>query len=219
MIKDRLDLYKDMYKIEFDRRDKQNSELSIPIAVTTILFGGFSYCAGRLGTITNAFIMVLTLIAIAILMGSIVFSIKFMIQSYYGYTYEYIATSKEIEDYYNSLCQFYNSNQTGTDQTGTERVEEGFQSYLINSYCLCNTRNTFNNDKRYSYFHNARTSIIIGLISSAVAFGFCNYDKIYTVSHNCYNKIAKSEVKSNVQSTRQTTSKTTGKTATQTTTK
>ena len=184
MRKDRLNMYKESYNNELARREKLGSEISIPIAMVTLLFGSVTYAIGKLEAIAGIIILILLLASLIALVVSLAFAVFFLIRSNYNYVYEYIATSKQMEEYYNSLTEFYKN-----DITYESKVEEAFEVYLINDYCKCNERNTSNNDKRSNYLHKARKAIIISLITSAITVGLCNYDKVIINTQNCIEKI------------------------------
>lgn len=184
MRKDRLNMYKESYNHELARREKLGSELTIPIALVTLLFGSITYAIGKLEEATNGLLLFILILALIILVVAMVFAVVYSIKSYYNYIYEYIASSKQMEDYYNSLDEFYK-----IDNDKDIKVEDAFEVYLIKDYCKCNERNTLNNDKRSFYLHKVRTTIIVALITSAVILGTSNYNKIIETTQNCIDKV------------------------------
>lgn len=177
-------MYKESYNNELVRREKLGSEISIPIAMVTLLFGSVTYAIGKLEVVTGIFILILLILSLIALVASLAFAVFYLIRSNYNYVYEYIAISKQMEEYYSTLTDFYID-----DVNNESKVEESFEVYLINDYCKCNERNTSNNDKRSNYLHKARTAIIIALITSAITVGICNYDRIIVTTQNCIDKV------------------------------
>ena len=184
MRKDRLNMYKESYNNELARRDKLNSELNIPIAMVTLLFGSITYTVGNLENGVSGFLLIITLLALVVLVVSLVIAVVFLIKSYYNYAYEFIAHSKQMEDYYNSLIEHYKN-----VENKEKIVEDAFEAYLINDYCKCNETNTLNNDTRSSCLHNARTAIIVALVACAISVGASNYEKVIHTTQNCINKV------------------------------
>lgn len=193
MSKDRFTLYQEMYKNEFDRRDKLTSQINIPVIVTTVIFGAFTYSIQHIGAVQSTIPMVIAIIAFIVLVASILVSAIFIILAFYGYEYEYIATPQSIDKYYNQLCEFYKNSANKV-----QIIEDAFETYLINDYCKCSETNTLNNDKRSTYLHDARTAIIVAIIASTISVGACNLNNVYSVVQSCLNKIStSSEVKKN----------------------
>ncbi|HEY5588186.1 MAG TPA: hypothetical protein VIK86_04420 [Candidatus Paceibacterota bacterium] len=189
MIKDRVDLYKDMYKLELDTRNTLNTEITLPIAIITVNFGALVYSIGKIELITTIIPLIIVIISIIVLLGSICFSVGCIIKEYYNYEYSLVPNIKLMNDYYNELCKHCNKNN---NLDNTKKIDELFQLYLIDAYGIASEKNTSNNDNRASFLHKAKTAVIAGLIASAFAVSFCNYNIISNV-HNCFNKISISE--------------------------
>ncbi len=203
MREDRLNMYKESYNNELARREKLGSETSIPIAMITLLFGSVTYAVGKLEAVTVVIILILLIASLIILVVSLAFAVFYLIRSNYNYVYEYIASSKQMEEYYSSLTEFYKE-----DVTYESKVEETFEVYLITDYCKCNERNTSNNDMRSNYLHKTRKAIIIALITSVFTVGLCNYDRVIITTQNCIDKVTTGkEVNQNGQLNKATRSK------------
>ncbi len=212
MRKDRLNMYKESYNNELARREKLGSEISIPIAIVTLLFGSVTYAVGKLEAVTGIFILILLIASLMTLVVSLAFAVFYIVRSNYSYVYEYIASSQQMEEYYNKLTDFYKE-----DITYESKVEEAFEVYLLNDYCKCNEQNTSNNDKRSDYLHKARKAIIVALVASTITIGLCNYDRVITTTQNCINKVtAGKEVNTNGQIDKPTCPKSSATTATTT---
>jgi hypothetical protein len=217
MRKDRLSMYKESYNNELSRREKFGTELTIPIAMVTLLFGTISYAIGKIETTTSGVLLIVTLISLVVLTTFLIISVVRLVQSYYNFAYEYIASSKLMEEYYNALDEYYQN-----DENKASKIEDAFETYLINDYCKCNERNTGNNDQRSFYLHKARSAILVALIAGAITMGACNLDKIFIDTQNCINRVftGKEANKNgfNIKSTGTTTTATTRTSATTTTT-
>ncbi len=184
MQRDRLNIYKETYNNEIARKEKLGSELTIPIAVITLQVSIITYAVGKMDITKKSIALILLVIAITSLVTAIVFSISYLIKSYYNYPYEFIATPKQMEEYYNKLTETYKEYSDCEFLT-----EKYFELYLINHYCKCNETNIRNNDNRAGYLHKAKTAIIAGLISSAIIVGLCNYNKVFGIVQECLKLI------------------------------
>jgi hypothetical protein len=184
MYKDRLDLYKDIYNSELERKEKLISELTIPIAITTVLFGSIPYIIGKIGTISTLLPLIIYLAGLSVLVISLAVSAFYVIKSYHNYKYKCIATSKQMEAYYNECVAFYKNE---------DEADKIFQAYLIKDYCECNEINTKNNDVKAAYLHKSRNAIIVGLIVCAIVIITCNYQNLIASTNYCYKKITQSK--------------------------
>lgn len=199
MNKDRLVMYKETYYNELSRREKFTSELTIPIAIITLLFGSITYVVGKLESMTNGILMVILVAGLLVLIGSLIVSVTYLIRSLYNYSYEYMATSKQIEEYYNTLTMHYKN-----DSEKEKKIEKAFDLYLINDFCKCNERNTSNNDKRSFLLHKSRTALIVALVTCAITMGACNFERVINTTRNCIEITAGKEEKKDVTNIKST---------------
>lgn len=187
MLKDRLALYWDMYKIELDTRDILNTQISLPIAITTINFGTFTYCIKKLTSGTSVIAvnaLIIAIISTAILLYYIVISIRNIIKGYHNnYIYSLVPDPITMEEYYSQIIEYYSQlneyNNTSIDYS--IKIDEYFELYLISAYGSCCKKNILNNTIRSAFIYDAKTTVIYGLIISAIAFTFCNFNMVSNI--------------------------------------
>lgn len=86
-------------------------------------------------------------------------TVYFLVKSYFGYSYGYIATPKELREYYFSLLEYHSSN-SGSQQD----VEKELEEYINSEYADHTHRNTKNNDTKSSHLHKANGFLIASLV-------------------------------------------------------
>jgi hypothetical protein len=181
---DVLDLYKEHYFFEINRRDQLTSQLSIPIGILTILGGLGAYLANTISICSKD----MKIVFIAILAISTLFfiiTIYYLIRSYYGYTYRYIPTPKEIDDYRKQLKEYHE--RVGNSE---EQVIIEIKEFLTERYAISTHKNTWNNDSKSGFLHKANKALIYTLVSlllNASLFFWIN-------SNNHVNNVQKVEI-------------------------
>lgn len=159
----RLEMYKDSYKFQFDRREKLISNTTIPLGVITLLIGVAAYLI-KISELPKGIAGIVFGISFIVLISGIVITIVFLVRSYYGYAYEHMPTSQESENYWKQL------NKYRDDYPATAIIpDERFEEYLIEFYCKCNHANTFVNDTRSYYLHLSGRFLIVSVIAAMVA--------------------------------------------------
>ncbi len=152
------EIYREHYFFEINRKHQLTSQLGIPIGVLTILGGVIAFFVKSVQYIADVkWIMLAAIVLISMFfLGR---TIYYLIRSYYGYTYRYIPTPKEIEKYREELVAYYEAEGTPEGDPGTE-----IKDFLLDRYAICTHENTINNDSKSAYFHKANTSLIFTLI-------------------------------------------------------
>ena len=181
---DILDLYKEHYFFEINRRHQLTSQLSIPIGILIILGGLGAYISKNISICSkNMKILFIVLLVISTLF--FILTIYYLIRSYYGYTYRYIPTPKEIDDYRKQLKEYHE--RVGNSE---ERVIIEIKEFLTERYAISTHKNTWNNDSKSGFLHKANTALIYTLLSlllNASLFFWIN-------SNNHANNVQKVEI-------------------------
>lgn len=150
--------YKEHYFFELDRKHKLTDALVIPIGVLSVLGGALVVMVKELDVPLNSFELIqLCLIALGAV--SICITTCFLTRSYYGYSYSYIATSKELKEYYEGLVAYHESLED-SKQNAALLTEE----YINSEYAKHTRVNTDNNDKKSGYLHYANGFLIASLV-------------------------------------------------------
>jgi hypothetical protein len=152
-----LNLCKEFYFFEIKRNEEMGGRLNLPFTVLSILGGIVAYIVqnfyfemGWLSVIFGLFIFLAT--------GSIIISIYYLIRSYHGYIYEYLPTVFDLNEYHTSLKNYYRGD------TFDEKIKEEFSSFLKDNLIKATLKNTWNNDKKSAFFHDANKFLICAFI-------------------------------------------------------
>lgn|GEM_PF-3198306 len=155
----RLELYKEEYHKEFDRKSKIDSRLTLPYGIITVLFGLLANFFNRMNSSLIRFSGLMYLAGIIGFIICLAFAVCRLIRSYYGYEYRYMPNSLEQEKYYKKLDNLYENDE--------DKIYF-FNKFLITKYCRCNKRNSIINDIRSELLHKTNNFIIAALIFSIV---------------------------------------------------
>lgn len=189
-IKDRIDLYRNMYNHEIDRRNVLTSELAIHVTMIGVLIAGFSFLFGQIGNVKSPILMLLAVLSFLALTFAIVMSVIKLIQSNFNYNYSFISTSFDLEKWYKNLENHFNGKENKD-----RLIDEKFNKGLLNYYNDCGKVNTGINDKRFNLLHEVRKWFIIGLIAASISITSCNIEKLYSITVTCYKTILKEDIK------------------------
>ena len=186
---DRLSIYKEQYYYELQRKDSLARELTLPVGIITFLIGAVTYFTGKLDKLHPSVPGALYVTLLLFIGVSILFAIYYLIRTNYGHYYEYVPTSRETENYYKQLEDYYKGLKQDSE------IQPSFEKYLIDTYSKCNERNIMSNERKSAYLHNARTAIVIALISSVITLFACNVDMTEKMFKAIINNSNKEEVR------------------------
>lgn len=156
------ELFKELYWKELDRKDKINSNLSLPAGIITVIAGVDAYYiqhfpSHRCELWNISFVVLSILLAI-----SIAFAVYYFFRAYHlGHAYGYIPTPNEIARYASDLKNYYMSIK---EPNVDEVVENDLRIFLASKYSEYGTINTQNNDEKSKYLHRTNVAISISLI-------------------------------------------------------
>jgi|GEM_PF-3131650 len=166
--------FKYMYYYELERKENIYSSFSLPVGVTSLLFGIAIYYAQG---ISLAIIDLWTILFIVCYTGfflSLICTIYFLLRALYKYRYSYLPTPQTIENYVSELRTYHlelkEYNKENNPIETDELLKVDLQEVLINLYIKCSERNTNNNDMKITYRHKSHTSIIASLIFLLISF-------------------------------------------------
>ena len=160
-----FNLYEKMYFHEIENREKLLTRLQIPLALLLAMASVISYLIK--GIELKAFsawswVFIVTLLSCFWLYAVSVWSFA---RGYFGYTYEFIPTAIETEEYRLKLIDTYK----GYDNQG-ELVSRYFNDYLHKYYAECATANAKINDTKSYYIHKCNKNIAALVIPIVAAF-------------------------------------------------
>lgn len=156
----RIQIYKEVYNSQIERKDNLKSNLVIPTAVIGLFGALTNYFLKVLEAGISGFLDVIFVFLFLIYIYMIASAIYYLYISWGGYDYAYFPKSQKIEKYYNDLKE--NKNQY-------ENYENEFKKYLIKTYTKINDINFKHNKKLRENLlkiqKNLSQALIIGSIS------------------------------------------------------
>jgi len=154
--------YKEHYFHEANRRHQLTNALAIPVGVITVIGGALIVVAKHLDVPLNC-IEKFTLLFLIISSILLFITIYYLIQSYFNYSYGYIATSQELKEYRDKLLKFYAGQPNFKNQ-----VEKELEEYINSQYAEHTHLNVQNNDSKSFFIHKANGFLIATLITAFV---------------------------------------------------
>ena len=180
------ELFKEMYWKEIERKDKINSQLSLPAGILLALAGVGAYYIRNSPSSHSGLWNISFIVLSAFLCISIVIAVYYFFRAYHlGYAYRYIPTPNEIYRYALDLKSYYESIQESNIDKMVENDVRGFLTAKYSEHC---TENTLNNDDKSKYLYRTNVAILISLIIL-----FFSLIPFYKVCHSGV-KIQKSEI-------------------------
>jgi hypothetical protein len=101
-------------------------------------------------------------LAIIVFVMSLLYTIYYLVRSYYGYEYAVLSGPKQISDFYDELERY-------CAQRGESAMAE-FDEYMLNFYVEAGEINTLNSRRKGEYLHLAVCGIIAAMTSGGVAW-------------------------------------------------
>lgn len=153
----KVDLLKEFYFFELDRKQQLESSLVLPVAVLTGL-GGVVFSFAKLfryGFNLKTYVFVVALLGATI---SLVWVLFHLIRGIHGFTYEVIPSSQELLSFWEQSKDYYRS-------LGAEfKADEDFDLEMKRSYAKATSKNGKNNLSKARFLYNAN----LGLVSAAL---------------------------------------------------
>ena len=175
---DNFEFCKEHYFFEINRKHQLTNALALPIGLLTVIGGILAYYLKHL-VYSGGIVPVLYSALVVVALYFVGKTVYYLICSYHDYTYSYIATPDELLDYHKNLIQHHANN--------ISQADDDLHDYVLEQYSKKASINTWNNDSKSEYLHEANTNLIYSLILilliSAPYFYLNNHDseKVYKV--------------------------------------
>ena len=175
-----LDLYKELYHKENDRRGEIQNSLNIPIAVLTALSTVTYYFMITFDYRVETFLNFIFITIVSLTIACILISVYHLVRAFTEFTftrsYEYtgLPYTKELYDWYEQLKEHFQVH--GTD--GDARTH--FNEYLEKSFVEHVDHNMFVNDQKSRFIFQSKRWMVFALILtliSTVPFGYNFFNK------------------------------------------
>ncbi len=174
-----LELYKDWYYKELERKDSIDNALNIPFGLVSALLAVCFYLLTNYdyslqGIFRAAFILLVS--------GSIItigIAIYFLLQSYHdfhkGYPYKFLPHATVIDKYYNDLIQYCKDNGKPLQEADVD-----FENYLTDIFREAVANDSFQNHRKTASLHWGKRFLfysVVGLVLTSFFFGYNYYKK------------------------------------------
>ena len=162
---------KELYNWELARKESLNNSISVPLAIITLQIGSYS---ALLTNIPLLSIKIINIIFYSILLISLIplaFSIYYFFRHQIGFTYGYVSSPKELNDFYNSYVE-YLATTRGTEKSKDELLIEKIDETVLTQMISHTERNMNNNEKKILYYKRLKLCNIVATIVIVLMIGF-----------------------------------------------
>ena len=158
-----IELSKELYYRELDRRDQLDSSITLRVAVVTLLAGLFSYYASAYDAagLGAPWLFIACASGAAVTAGA---AVVVIISALTGYTWAYIALPTDLLEYYDALVR-YEQVHGLESKTASEQFEHSLRTRLV----AAATHNVLNNNSRSEKLYLASRLISIAVVLGLVA--------------------------------------------------
>jgi hypothetical protein len=157
-----LQLYKELYIEEWQRRDQLQASAGTPISIVTILGGGLLLMGKSFDSLRPLLYIPFWTAFLAALVCAVV-AVYCIVRSVHGYRYERIPHASELVVHQAVLNEHYTSSGRPAE------ADEAFATYLIRKYIVATDRNAVNNINRGDWLHQAHRWLVYALCTAALA--------------------------------------------------
>ncbi len=159
-----LELLREQYAFELNRKQQLESSLTLPVAVLTGLGGvGFSYARSfSYGYNLKTYVFLVALIGAAISFVSVFY---YLIRATHRFMYEVIPSSLELLTYYEQACDYHESAGIRS------RADKDFELKMKHAYANASTKNMQNNISKAGYLYRAYMGLVMGTVFLAICAG------------------------------------------------
>jgi len=163
--KERLSFYEKIYLQELERREKINTRLNLPLAISVALIGLLAFMLKNtppemVGFWPITFWILFAASCLALIVGFIFFRL-----CWFGHTDQLMPTAQEIENYYVTLKTHYAPYDDADNNTSIS-----FRDFLLDGYLKYSTTNATNNDRRTYNLYRTTVSITAALSLAFLSF-------------------------------------------------
>ena len=170
------DFCQERYDYEASRRGELTGAVAIPIGILSVLGGALVAILKDLRPpLAGSDSLLLLAAAASLVLGAV--SVFFLARSYFGFTYRYVATPKEVRDYHAAVKNTYLTASVAPE-LAAYYADEKVLAYIQERYAEAAHHNTTNNDKKSYFLHLANGAMIAALLPAVVAgcaFLYSNY--------------------------------------------
>lgn len=171
------DLYHKLYDFEFEQRSHLASNVNIPIAATTFLFGALSTITIKFNYSNDLTTIIFSIFSILSLI-TLTFSLIFIFKSLLGYEYQKLPSPNELAAHHKELYKWHLENRSTKEEADID-----FKQYLSTRLAESAEWNSRNNISRGSYIYRATFSIAICVIFLFVAVSVFFYQDFNSEDH------------------------------------
>lgn len=166
------------YDHEASRRSELTGAVALPLGVLSVLGGALVAVLKELQPPLGAQEWVLAIASGASLLAGLV-SAYFLARSYFGYTYRYVATPKQVRDHHANVKATYVAAKLDA-AAATYYADTKVLEYIQERYAEAAHHNTLNNDRKSYFLHMANGAMIVALVPAVAAGGAYLYSTFHS---------------------------------------
>lgn len=166
------ELYKELYLLELDNKEKINTRISVPLSILPLLVAGSIYLLSIPMDLFNTFWYTVYIVTFTILVLSLITTIFFTVRAYYNYEYKYIPSLSDIEkdsilieDYVDRVIE-YEEIELSPDERDL-MVKKAIEDDLCNKFVEATDNNIALNEQKLFYLRRVGIWLMITLIAGA----------------------------------------------------
>lgn len=156
-----LDLLKELYYFELQRKQQLEASLMLPVALLTGL-GGVLFSFARsftYGGNAKTYVFATALSGATISLMWVVF---YLIRATHPFTYEVIPSSTELLSFYDQSKDYYRS------IAAEFKADEDFESEMRGAYAKASSKNRQNNISKSGFLYRAQMGLVCGAVFLAI---------------------------------------------------
>lgn len=159
---ERIEMYKEIYNSQIDRKDNLKSKLFFPSGILVLFMTLANYLFQVFEKAPGGLIDLLFLVSFTIFIIKILISLYYIYNSWKGYDYAYLPKAKEIECFYHKKDD-----------------DEAFKDFLIKKYTKSIDINFQNNKNLRTNLFKIQKNLIQALIFAIISVFLINIDMFY----------------------------------------
>lgn len=159
----KIEFLKEHYFFELNRKQYLENALTLPVAILTG-FGSVVFTLGQAFTYSHKVLSITFVIALSLTLLSLICAFYYLVRTSVRYTYEQVASSNDLLDYYNYLREYYDSIKVPETDADAE-----FEYALKGNYAKASTNNKRNNDSKAGFLYKANICLVIAAICLALS--------------------------------------------------
>lgn len=163
--KERFNFYEKIYLQELERREKINTRLNLPLAISVALIGLLAFMLKNTPPEMVGFWSIIFWVLFVASCLALIFGFAFFRLCWFGHTDQLMPTAQEIENYYLTLKAHY-----APYDDADNNINNSFRDFLLGSYLKYSTTNSANNDRRTYNLYRTTVSITAALSLAFLSF-------------------------------------------------